>query len=78
MNPIPIHQDSSAGLEVDALIGQLGESDRAVMETYLSMLAEAELTGKSADVTQLEVASEMGVSRATVNRAMNKLRALVT
>ena len=78
MHSIPMHQDSRAGLDVAALIGQLGPADRAVMETYLAMMTEGELAGESADLTQLEVATEMGISRATVNRAINKLRPLVT
>lgn len=76
---IPLPEDSSARLDVDSLLGRLGDGDRAVIEMYLAILAESELTGgPQAKVTQLAVATAMGISRATVSRAIKTLRSLVT
>lgn len=77
MTPIPLHQHSNDALDVDALLSQLGTADRAIMETYLAMLAEAQITGASDKVSQAEVAAEMGVNQARVSRVINKLRILM-
>ncbi|SPF45532.1 hypothetical protein SBA4_3390021 [Candidatus Sulfopaludibacter sp. SbA4] len=79
MHPIPLHADQAvgAGLDLGGLLDRLGAVDRAVVETYLAMLTELELVGKSTEVTQLEVANEMGVSQATVSRALKKIRDLM-
>jgi DNA-directed RNA polymerase specialized sigma subunit len=77
MTPIPLHQHSNDALDVDALLSQLGTADRAIMETYLAMLAEAQITGASDKVSQAEVAAEMGVNQARVSRVIKKLRILM-
>ncbi len=77
MNPIPLHQHSEDALDVDALLSRLGAADRAIMETYLAMLEEAQITGASDKVSQVEVAAAVGVNQARVSRVIKKLRKLM-
>lgn len=76
MYSIPVRRDSSEGLDVDGLVSRLEGSSRLVIETYLAMLAESELSG-SDEPTESELSKAVGVSQATVSRAFKKIRALV-
>lgn len=76
MHGIPIHEHSTERLDVDSLIENLQGTDRAVIEMYRAMLEEAAWTG-GPDPTQVDVAAALGMSQATVSRAIKKIRASV-